>query len=54
MEDFEITGAHWALNQIEKCLPFSSRNCDCSADIFYYLGQIRKKLDKMEEKNGWS
>lgn len=40
--------AYWVLRQIRKHLPLggfcSTRTCECSADIVYYLNQIEEKL----------
>lgn len=36
--------AEWALQELEKYLPLNSQFCDCSADLVYYITQIRKEL----------
>ena len=37
--------AEWALQEIENHLPFEGTNyCECSADLVYYIAQIRREL----------
>jgi len=37
--------AEWVLQELEKHLPFEGSNyCECSADVVYYITQIRKEL----------
>ena len=37
--------AEWVLKEIEKHLPFEGQNyCDCSADLVYYIQQVRREL----------
>lgn len=39
--------AEWALREIEKYLPFQgfgTNLCECSADLVYYIGLVRKEL----------
>lgn len=39
--------AEWALKELEKHLPFSGSNyCECSADLVYYIAQVRKELNR--------
>ena len=39
--------AEWVLQELEKHLPFQGSNyCECSADLVYYIEQIRKELKR--------
>lgn len=42
-----VKDAEWALQELEKHLPLSNEYpCECSADIVYYIAQIRKELKR--------
>ena len=44
--------AEWALQELEQHLPFSGSNyCECSADLVYYIGQIRNQLRRENHGN---